>query len=59
MHLFNRKERKKENTMPEFGGSVVSFAGRKESSLDSVCSLVIASSTKLPCMHIQKYTLCQ
>lgn len=54
IHLFNGKERK---NMTEFGGNAVSFVGRKESSLDSVCFLVITSSVKLPCMHIQKYTL--
>lgn len=43
--------------MTEFGGNAVSFVGREESSLDSVCFLVITSSTKLPCMHKQKYTL--
>lgn len=56
LHLFKRKERK---TMAEFGGNVVSFVGGKESSLGSVCFLVITSFTKLPCMHIQKHTLCQ
>lgn len=56
MHSFNRKGRE---SMTESGGNVGSFAGRAESSLGSVCSLVITSSTELPCLLIQKYTLCQ
>lgn len=56
MHLFNRKGRE---SMTEFGGNVGSFAGRAESSLGSVCSLVITGSTELPCLLTQKSTLCQ
>lgn len=56
MHLFYRKGRE---SMTEFGGNVGSFAGRAESSLGSVCSLVITGSTELPCLLTQKSTLCQ